>query len=148
MSEHKISLIWKRESADFRYDSYNREHDITFEGGVRLRASAAPAYRGQAAYPNPEEALVFALSSCHMLTFLAIAAKRGLLVDAYEDHAVGVLSKNAAGKLAITHVTLRPKIAWGSEPPAPETLQRMHEASHRECFIANSVHTEITVESV
>jgi organic hydroperoxide reductase OsmC/OhrA len=147
MSEHKVSVSWQRGGADFRYESYPREHDVRFEGGVTLRASAAPEYRGQLACPNPEEGLVFAASSCHMLTFLAIAAKRGLVVDSYEDHAVGVLAKNESGKLAVTRITLRPKITWGGAAPSAETLQRMHEASHRECFIANSVKSQIDIEA-
>jgi organic hydroperoxide reductase OsmC/OhrA len=147
MSQHEARVSWQRASADFRYDSYNREHQVSFGGGLEITASAAPEYRGKAEHPNPEEALVWALSSCHMLTFLAVAAKRGLVVDRYEDHAVGVLAKNEAGKLAITRVTLRPRIAWGGEPPPAETVARIHEASHRECFIASSVKTEVVVEA-
>jgi organic hydroperoxide reductase OsmC/OhrA len=146
MSEHKAKVSWQRTSSDFRYDSYNREHQVSFSGGLSITASAAPAYRGKPEHPNPEDALVWALSSCHMLTFLAIAAKRGLVVDGYEDEAVGIMAKNEAGKLAITRVTLRPRITWGGEPPPAETIARIHEASHRECFIANSVKTEVVVE--
>ena len=94
MSEHKVTLEWKRESADFSYESYNRDHVLIFEGGVRVPASAAPAYRGNPAHVNPEDALVAALSSCHMLTFLAVAAKKKFVVDGYSDHAVGFLEKN------------------------------------------------------
>jgi organic hydroperoxide reductase OsmC/OhrA len=93
MSEHKITLEWKRESESFSYESYNRDHVLVFEGGARVPASAAPAYRGNPAHINPEEALVAALSSCHMLTFLAVAAKKQFVVDRYSDHAVGFLEK-------------------------------------------------------
>ena len=147
MSSHHVRVFWERTTPDFKYDSYEREHAVTFGGGLAITASAAPEYRGKPEHPNPEEALVFALSSCHMLTFLAVAAKRKLVVDRYEDQAEGTLAKNAQGKLAVTHVTLRPKITWSGEVPSEETVARMHETSHRECFIANSVTTEITVES-
>jgi organic hydroperoxide reductase OsmC/OhrA len=148
MSEHKIALEWKRESETFSYESYNRDHVLTFEGGTRVAASAAPAYRGNPAHVNPEEALVAALSSCHMLTFLAVAAKRRFVVDRYEDHAVGVLEKNQKGKLAITRVVLHPHVVFGGPtPPTPEQLKELHERAHAECFIANSVTTEVTVEA-
>jgi organic hydroperoxide reductase OsmC/OhrA len=146
MSQHEVKVSWQRASADFKYESYHREHDVRFGGGFAMVGSAAEEYRGKPEHPNPEEALVYALSSCHMLTFLAIAAKRGLIVDRYEDDAVGVLAKNAAGRLAVTKVTLRPRITWGGESPSAETLARIHESSHRECFIANSVTTEVVVE--
>jgi len=146
VSEHRVSIAWQRESPDFTYESYNREHGVRFEGGVSLRASAAPEYGGQAGCPNPEEALVFALASCHMLTFLAIAAKRKWIVERYDDDAIGTLAKNEHGKLAVTEVVLRPRVTWGGQAPAHEAIVRAHEASHRECFIANSVRTEIRVE--
>ena len=147
MSEHKVTLEWKRETEGFSYESYNRDHVLIFAGGTRVAASAAPAYRGNPAHVNPEEALVAALSSCHMLTFLAVAAKRKFVVDRYDDHAVGFLEKNQKGKLAITRVILHPKIAFGgTTPPTQEELATLHERAHAECFIANSVTTEVTVE--
>jgi organic hydroperoxide reductase OsmC/OhrA len=109
--------------------------------------SANPKYLGNPGPVDPEEAFVAALSSCHMLTFLAIAARKRLVVDAYDDHAVGVIAKNEAGRLAITQVTLNPKIVWGGPEPDAATLERMHHLAHQECFIANSVTTEITVAS-
>lgn len=93
MSEHKVGLEWKRESERFTYDTYNRDHVVTFEGGARVPVSAAPAYRGNPALVNPEEGLVAALSSCHMLTFLAVAAKKRFIVDRYSDYAVGFPEK-------------------------------------------------------
>ncbi|HTK86553.1 MAG TPA: OsmC family protein [Nitrospiraceae bacterium] len=148
MSEHKITLEWKRESENFSYESYNRDHMLVFEGGTRVPASAAPAYRGNPAHVNPEEGLVAALSSCHMLTFLAMAAKQHFVVDSYSDHAVGFLEKNQKGKFAITRVILHPQIVFGgTTPPTPEQIGALHEGAHRECFIANSVTTEVTVEA-
>ena len=148
MSEHKATIEWKRETENSSYESYSRDHVITFDGGVRVPASAAPAYRGNPAHVDPESALVGALSSCHMLTFLAIACKKQFVVDSYRDQAVGFLEKNAKGKLAVTRVVLRPKIIFGGTTlPTPEQLTALHERAHAECFIANSVLTEVTVEA-
>lgn len=147
MTEHQVAIDWERESDTFTYDAYNRDHLWTFAGGVKVAASAAPDYRGNAAYPNPEEALVAALSSCHMLTFLAVAARKQFAVDAYHDDATGILEKNTEGKLAITRVTLRPKVTFsGEKKPTPEELKVLHDQAHRGCFIASSVKTEINVE--
>jgi len=148
MSEHKVALEWKRDTEGFSYESYTRDHVLDFEGGVRVPASAAPAYRGNPAHVNPEETLVAALSSCHMLTFLAVAAKKQFVVDRYSDHAVGFLEKNQKGKLAITRVILRPRIVFGvPTAPTPEQITALHERAHSECFIANSVTTHVTVEA-
>jgi organic hydroperoxide reductase OsmC/OhrA len=148
MSEHKISLEWRRESESFSYESYNRDHVLVFEGGARISASAAPAYHGNPAHVNPEESLIAALSSCHMLTFLAMAVKKHFVVDRYSDHAVGFLEKNQNGKLAITRVILRPLVVFGgTTPPTPEQIGALHERAHSECFIANSATTEVTVEA-
>ncbi len=148
MSEHVAEIVWKRETDSFAYSDYNRTHAWKFDGGIEVKAAAAPAYLGDPSCVDPEEAFVASLSSCHMLTFLAIAAKKKLVVDAYVDRAVGVMEKNEDGRLAITRVTLHPKIEFapGVEVDA-ETLAHMHHASHEHCFIANSVKTEVTVES-
>lgn len=147
MSEHRAQIVWLRTSADFTYATYNREHEWRFKGGVVVGASAAPQYRGSANCPDPEDAFVASLSSCHMLTFLAVAAKRGFVVDRYQDAAVGHLEKNAAGRLAITRVDLHPHIEFGgSRAPDAKSLQEMHDAAHRDCFIANSVSTEVRVQ--
>ncbi len=146
MSEHHASIVWRRTSQDYTYQTYNRAHEWRF-AGTTVPASATKDYRGDAERVNPEEALVAALSSCHMLTFLAIAAKRKLPLDSYSDDAVGFMEKNEAGRLAITRVTLRPKIAWSAGVTvAREDLDKMHHEAHEGCFIANSVKTEVTVE--
>jgi organic hydroperoxide reductase OsmC/OhrA len=146
MSEHKVTLTWKLETADFTYPKYNRDHSWKFDGGVEMRASAAPAYVGNPALIDPEEAFVASLSSCHMLTFLAMACKQRFVVESYVDEAVGTLGKNADGKLAITRVTLHPAITFGgTNLPTSEQLHQLHEFAHKECFIANSVKTEVTV---
>jgi organic hydroperoxide reductase OsmC/OhrA len=148
MSEHKIGLEWKRQSEGFTYDTYNRDHTVTFEGGAQVAASAAPAYRGNPALVNPEEGLVAALSSCHMLTFLAVAAKKRFVVDRYSDHAVGYLEKTPMGKMAMTRVVLHPRVEFsGSILPTATDIAGLHEQAHSGCFIANSVTTQITIEA-
>jgi organic hydroperoxide reductase OsmC/OhrA len=145
VSEHHAKIEWQRSSADFTYMTYNRAHEWQF-AAVNVAASATKEYRGDEKRVNPEEALVAALSSCHMLTFLAVAAKRKLSLDAYSDDAVGVLEKNADGKLAITRVTLRPKIVWSAGVTvSAEDLAKMHHDAHEGCFVANSVKTEVSV---
>jgi organic hydroperoxide reductase OsmC/OhrA len=120
MSEHKATVEWKRETADFTYETYNRDHDWIFDAGVRVRASANPAYLGSEACIDPKEAFVASLSSCHMLTFLAIACKKRYNVERYCDPAVGILEKDASGRLAITRVTLQPEVGSraNEHPPA------------------------------
>ena len=147
MSEHKVAVKWERGGAEFSYQKYPRDHSWSFDGGHTMIATAAPAYLGNPANVDPEEAFVASLSSCHMLTFLAIACKKRFVLDAYEDEAVGYMEKNAAGKLAITRVELRPRITWGGDrKPTADELERMHHAAHENCFIANSVTTEVTVK--
>jgi len=138
MSEHKINLSWKRTSSDFAYKNYNREHTVTFKGGAQIGMSAAPQFLGKAEFIDPEEMFVAAYSSCHMLTFLAIASKKGLIVESYVDSAVGHLRPNENGKLALTHIELHPVISFAGTTPTAAELEHMHELSHKECFIANS----------
>ncbi len=151
MSQHHAHVRWDRGERPFTYDTYSRDHDIRFGAagdGEALRASAAEEYGGTAALPNPEEQLVAALSTCHMLTFLAIAARRGIGVDRYEDHAEGTLGKNAEGRLAVTRVILRPTVAFSSDAHVDALLlATLHQGAHRGCFIAASVKTEISVET-
>lgn len=148
MSESFVACVrWQRTSADFQYESYNRAHDVAFGSGTVIKASSAPAYRGEPDRVNPEEQFVGALSSCHMLTFLAIAAKKRFVVDAYDDDASGVLDKNAEGRLAMTSVTLRPKVVFGGDRhPTDDELAAMHETAHQGCFIAQSVKTDVRCE--
>lgn len=145
MHEHRASVTWRRESETFDYPSYNRSHYWRFESGITLPASAAPRFLGTPDCVDPEEAFVAAISSCHMLTFLAICSRKRILVDAYTDNAVGFMEENAQGKLAITRVHLAPDIRFGPNPPTQEAIRKIHRLSHQECFIANSVSTEIVV---
>jgi organic hydroperoxide reductase OsmC/OhrA len=146
MSMHAATIRWTRSTPDFTYDTYDRSHDWTLGTGTTIRASAAHEFRGDPSLPNPEEALVAALSSCHMLTFLAIAARKRLVVESYEDEAVGWLEKNEEGRLAVTRVLLRPRVRF-AEDVAPDVLAAMHHQSHELCFIANSVRTRVDVEA-
>ncbi len=148
MSEHRAKIAWKLNTDGFDYKTYNREHCWEFQGGETVRASAAPAFLGKSEFVDPEEALVAALSACHMLTFLAIASRKKFVIESYDDDAVGYMEKNEAGKSAITRVVLRPDIVFsGDNPPSQRDLGWMHEKAHKECFIANSVTTEITIEA-
>jgi organic hydroperoxide reductase OsmC/OhrA len=149
MSEHHANVRWKRTSSDFAYDNYNRAHEMRFKNGdVVLAASAAPAFKGDADRVDPEEAYVASLASCHMLTFLAICARKRLSVDAYEDDAVGYLEKGVNGRFWVARVTLKPRVrfATGTDVDAA-TLAKIHHQSHEDCFIANSVKTHIAVEA-
>jgi organic hydroperoxide reductase OsmC/OhrA len=147
MSEHKATIRWRRETADFKYETYNRDHDWGFDAGITVRASASPAYMGSTACVDPEEAFVASVASCHMLTFLAIACRKHYTLDDYRDEPVGLLEKNAEGRLAITTITLRPQVKFaGEKAPTPDELLQMHEQAHRACFIANSVKTEVILK--
>ena len=148
MSKHLASLRWNLDGKPFTYEGYSRDHEWIFEGGQRLTGSAAEAFLGSPHGVDPEEALVVALSSCHMLTLLAIAAKKGWTVESYDDDAEGTLGKNDAGKLSLTRVTLRPRIIFAEgKTPDAEALQRLHHQAHENCFIANSVKTEVVIEA-
>lgn len=149
--QFEAKLEWKRNGQDFLGQRYSRAHAWHFDGGAIVLASSSPLSvplpMSDAAAVNPEEALVAAVSSCHMLFFLSIAAKRGHTVDSYIDHAVGLLGKNAHGKMAMTHVTLRPTIVFaGTAPPGEEELHAIHHEAHDKCYIANSLNTEVVVE--
>ena len=147
MSEHKATINWKKETDAFTYETYNRDHSWNFKGENQLKASAAPAYKGSANRVDPEDAFVASMASCHMLTFLALASMKKLVVESYIDNAVGYLEKNEAGKLAITRVVLHPAIKFGAGVTlSNDELMALHDRAHHECFIANSVTTQVSVE--
>ena len=145
MSEHRVAVSWNRQTESFAYEDYQREHQWLLGSGQQIPASAAPAYLGSGKHADPEEAFVAAVSACHMLSFLAICARRRLVVDRYEDQAVGFLRPNEEGRLAVTRVELAPRIEFSGNPPSAAELERLHERAHKECFIANSVRTEIVL---
>jgi organic hydroperoxide reductase OsmC/OhrA len=148
MHAYRTTTRWKRTSADFTYDTYNRAHEVAFPSGITVPWSSAPEFRGDAARVNPEEAFVAALSTCHMLTFLAIAARKRFIVDAYDDDAEGVMEQNARGKYWVSKVTLRPKVTFaGDHQPSAQQISAMHHAAHENCFIANSVASSVSIEN-
>src|SRR6058998_4037608 len=152
MSEHKAIVSWKRTSPDFLKGKYSREHTWKFDGGVTVPASPSPSVikvpYSNPANVDPEEAFVAAISSCHMLTFLYLASKNGFQIDSYLDEAVGVITKNERGVPWISAVTLRPQIVYGGDKrPTPADESRLHHLAHEQCFIANSVKTQIAVRS-
>jgi organic hydroperoxide reductase OsmC/OhrA len=152
--EYKATVRWTRgEGEAFSDNKYSRGHEWSFDGGIAVPGSSSPSVvplplsREDAV--DPEEAFVAAVSSCHMLTFLVIAAKKRFVVDRYEDEALGVMTPNQNGKLFVSKVTLDPVIAFsGEKRPTPEQIADMHHLAHEECFIANSVLTEIVVAGI
>ena len=150
MSKHSAIISWKRTSPDFLKGKYSREHTWTFDGGLTVPASPSPTVVpvpwSNAGNIDPEEAYVASISSCHMLTFLYLASKQGFQVDNYEDEAVGVMTKNERGIPWISLVTLNPKIVYSGEKlPTSAEQDRLHYEAHEQCFIANSVKTQINV---
>ena len=151
--EYTATIRWTRDGASFPDNRYSRGHTWEFDGGVTVPASSSPLVvplplsREDAV--DPEEAFVAALSSCHMLVFLSIAAKKRFTVDAYEDRALGIMTKNEGGKLFVSKVTLDPRIEFsGDKVPTPEQIAEMHHLAHKECFIANSVLTDVVVAGI
>jgi len=148
MSAYTVTICWQRGDQPFTDNRYSRGHTWSFDGGIEVPDSSSPHVvpppYSQTHAVDPEEAFVASLSSCHMLWFLSIAAKRGLCVDSYVDNADGIMGKDALGRTAITHVTLRPKVAFaGARLPATSEVESMHDSAHTQCFIANSVRTEV-----
>ena len=146
MSEHQASIRFQHSSGSFADKSFSRDHTLLFKGGQQLRASSAPGFSGNPEAVDPEDAFTASLASCHMLTFLAIAAVKGFEVATYTDDAVGTLDKNAEGRLSMTRVVLRPRVVFSGRQPTREELDGLHERAHKGCFIANSVKTEVSVE--
>ena len=150
MSEYKATIEWKRQGADFDYKTYNRTHTLSFADGIRVPGSAAPGNipRSARGAPgvDPEQAFVASLSSCHMLWFLHLAVDAKLVVERYVDEASGVLEKNAEGRMVMTRVALRPVVTCSGRAPTAQEHRQLHERAHHECYIANSVKTEVTVE--
>jgi organic hydroperoxide reductase OsmC/OhrA len=151
--EYTATVAWKRGADEAFTDiKFSRAHTWAFDGGVTVPASSSPLSvrvpLSRADAVDPEEALVAALSSCHMLTFLYLAAKQGFVVDSYDDAAVGVMTRNQRGKLFMSKVALRPRIVFsGARQPSPAELAELHHHAHEECYIANSVLTEVVVEA-
>ena len=151
MSSHTATIRWSQDEDDhFTLGRYTRVHEIAFDGGTTIEASGAPgnvpAQFSSEASVDPEEMFVASLASCHMLFFVDLARRAGLVVDRYTDEAEGLLEKRDDGKMWMSKVTLRPRIDWGSDVPDEATLADLHHKAHDLCFIANSVTSEVVVE--
>ena len=153
MSEYTAEVLWQRGDQDFLANTYSRRHSLHFDGGAEWAGSSSPHVVplpfSDASAVDPEESFVASLSSCHMLWFLTMAVKRKFCVDRYFDAATGVMEKNAEGKVAMTVVTLRPEVTFsGANLPTREQIEHMHHRAHEECFIANSVKTDVRCKPV
>jgi len=152
-NEYFAKIVWSIDGTDFKTGKYSREHTWSFDGGVEVKASSSPhvvpiPFSVENAV-DPEEAFVASLSSCHMLWFLSIAAKKGFTVKCYTDESSGIMGNNGEGKIAMLSVTLKPKVEFtGSKIPSNEVIESMHEKAHSECFIASSVKTEVLCQPV
>jgi organic hydroperoxide reductase OsmC/OhrA len=152
MGHHRAQVRWQRASDEIFTDNrYSRRHQLRFDGGAEWTASSSPQVvplpMSDASAVDPEEMFVASLASCHMLWFLSIAARHGWRVESYADDAAGTLAPNAAGRLAMTAVLLRPRVAFvGERQPGAAELLAMHHEAHDACFIANSVSTEVRCE--
>lgn len=153
MAQHTAEILWLRREQDFVSNRYSRRHLLRFDGGVEVPGSSSPHVvpvpMSDPAAVDPEEAFVASLSSCHMLWFLSIAARNKYCVDRYFDAAVGTMGKNSEGKMVMLTVTLKPELQFsGAHVPTLEQINGMHREAHEECFIANSVKTEVRCEPV
>lgn len=149
MSDYRATVEWKL-TGEFDYATYSRAHTVDFGHGLTLPGNAGqgnvPATVQWTPGADPEQQFVASLSTCHMLWFLHLAHDAKLVVERYRDEASGVLAKNAEGRMAMTQVTLRPVVTFAGSRPAPEQFAQLHERTHKRCFIANSVKTEILLE--
>ena len=150
--KYNANVQWQRDAGEtFTDQRYSRRHELRFDGGAVVAASSAvssvPLPWSDPSAIDPEEMLVASIASCHMLWFLSLAAKAGHVVDRYSDAAEGAMTKNAAGKLWVSLVTLRPKVTFAEgHGPTAEALDALHHKAHEECFIANSVKSEVRCE--
>jgi organic hydroperoxide reductase OsmC/OhrA len=153
MSQHTATLAWKCTSPDFLKGRYSREHTWTFDGGFTVPGSSSPSVvpvpYSNPSHVDPEEAFIASVSSCHLLTFLYLASRQGFEVSSYEDHAVGVMTKNERGVPWISSITLNPTIVYGGNKlPTAAEEEHLHHLAHEECFIANSIKTQVTVSAI
>ncbi len=145
MSKHNVKLSWSNAANPVANDTYTRNHQLTLNPGPQLMASSAVEYKGDPECADPEQLLIGALTSCHMLTFLAIAELKGFTVASYDDDAVGYLEKGESGRPEVTHIELQPAITFTGKAPDEDALKRLHSSAHKNCFIANSLKTKVTI---
>lgn len=153
MSDYGATIRWRRGDADFARNRYSRAHEWQFDGGVTVPASASPHIvplpLSVAEHVDPEEAYVASLSSCHMLFFLSLACEAGIVVEDYRDEAVGTLEKGGDGRWVMSRVVLRPQASYAAgQAPDRATVEALHHRAHEQCFIANSVRSEVITEIV
>jgi organic hydroperoxide reductase OsmC/OhrA len=151
MSSYSATIRWSRDpSTDFSKGQYSRAHEWLFDGGVTVPASSSPNIVpkpwSDPKAVDPEEAFIASLSSCHMLFFIDFARRSGFVLDSYVDEAEGVVEERSDGKMAMTRVTLHPRVAWAGIAPDEQAIAELHHLAHDSCFIANSVTTKVTVE--
>ncbi len=146
MSELSINLSWKRNEPELTPGKFSSEHDISYNDHFKVKADTAPDWGGSAENTNPEQALAASLSSCHMMTFLALAAKTKWPVCDYKDHAVAYLGKNKKGQMSVNRINLNPVVSFDDNFEVNEvSLAKMHDRAHRYCFIANSLDESVEV---
>lgn len=143
--EYTSTLTWQRGQAAFTPKTYDRNHAIAFGSGQTVRGSSAPDYAGDDALVNPEELFTASISSCLMLTFLYLAALKGLTIEEYSATAVGKLAKNAEGKMAMSEVIITPKVVWENNTPDQSIVTELFKKAHDNCFISNSVKTTVSI---
>lgn len=144
---YTVSIDWTRNlEVDFAYEKFNRNHTVIFSGGQKITNSAALEYFGDQSASNPEELLAAALGTCHMLTFLAVAAKSTFVVESYQCISTALMGKNAEGKFSVTEINLTPTIVFSADKePTKEQLASLHDKAHRNCFIAQSIRPKVTI---
>jgi organic hydroperoxide reductase OsmC/OhrA len=150
MASYNATVRWLRGNAEFAKQQYTRGHTWHFDEGLTVPASASPhvvkAPWAVAAAVDPEEALVAALASCHMLFFLSDASRAGFIVEKYEDAAEGLMAKDAEGRMAVTVITLRPQVTFSATGPTAEQFAKLHDGAHAQCYIANSIRSDVRIE--
>ncbi len=149
MSEHNVTVSWKKQTESFAYQDYNRDHQWDFGHGLIVDASSAPQFLGTPEYADPERAFAAALSSCQLLFFIAICSKKRLTLESYQDNATAYLEKNDEGELVISRVVLRPEVRFAQGVEVEwEVIEKIHHQAHKRCFLARSVRSEIILEPV
>ena len=146
VSELSINLSWRRNESELIPGKFSSEHDISYNDHFKVKADTAPDWGGSAENTNPEQALAASLSSCHMMTFLALAAKIKWPVSSYEDHAIAHLGKNSKLQMIVNQIDLNPKVSFDDDfDVSSEELEKMHDRAHRYCFIANTLDSGVVV---
>ena len=146
MSKISIDLIWKLDDGKMSPGKYSNQHEIVFTPNIKIKADSAPDWKGSELNSNPEQTLAASLSSCHMMTFLALAAKMGWPVKSYKDNAVATLGKNSKGQMSVIKIELNPKVEFTDGfHVEPGEMAKIQDRAHRYCFIANSLSSEVKV---